>query len=150
MRLPQPDAFSPEDLDDGVDMLSADPSQILEWSGTDRPRAEWDYEEVDGWRQFLAQARARENEKAPPLSDYVITGIGVTAIVIGVGLTAPVTGVPALVGLWVGGAGSLATLAGAVKLVRHNNRSNTRLCIIDQAQRLLEARLLSHNAPPDS
>ena len=148
MRLPQPNAFSPTDLDEGVGMLAADPSQILEWSGTDRPRAEWDYEVVEGWRQFLNEARARENEKAPPLSDYLITGVGVTAIVIGAGLTAPIVGVPALIGLWVGGIGSLATIAGAIKLVQHNNRSNTRLCIIDQAQRLLEARLLSHNAPP--
>lgn len=148
MRLPQPNAFTPADLEQSVNMLAADPSQILEWSGTNRPRTEWDYEEIEGWRQFLAQAWERELERAPPLSDYLITGTGVTAIIIGAALTTPVVGVPALIGLWVSGIGSLATITGAVKFVRHHNRSNTRLCIIDQAQRLLEASLLSHNAPP--
>lgn len=150
MRLPQPDAFAPEDLDAGVDMLAEDPSVILDWSGASRPRAEWDYEEIEGWRQFLEQAQAREAERAPPFSDYVITGAGMTSLVIGVAMMTPVIGVPALIAAVVSGAGSLSTIAGAVKLVRHNNRSNTRLRIIDQAQQLLEARLRGHNDPPVS
>lgn len=145
MPAPRFTSVDPAELDRIVDVLRQSPESILQMTGLDQPRADWDLADLENWRIALGQAQERIKEKGPDRSDYVLTGIGGTTTVIGLALLAPPIGVPALIATGVAVVGAGGTLWSVKILIGKDNRMVDDHERVEDAKRLIEERLRSHN-----
>ena len=137
-------ALSPSSLQILSNELSEDPLRIWNWLRSYRsdPAASDQPPEVIAyvWLNILDDAYDYELQKAPPLKEYILNGIGLTVVIASVPLSLNETvldRVGPLISFVVMLCGGAITLYTVMNLVRKDMNSNHRLRSIDQARDVL-------------
>jgi hypothetical protein len=120
------------DLVDFIDALVADPAAPARAASTDA--------EILRFRDILDDAKDLELSLAPPLSDYIGSGVGASLGVAGLclALTPPLAGLVAILSIVVAAAGGLFTVRQSVPLLRKDDACMQRLGAIERAQERLQ------------
>ncbi len=119
-------------LVDFIDTLVADPAAPAREAST--------AEEILRFMDILEDAKDLELSVAPPLSDYIGSGVGASFGVAGLclALTPPVAGVVATLSVVVAGAAGLFSVWQSVPLLRKDDACMQRLGAIERAQEHLQ------------